>query len=397
MADKGKSKSGIIDRFLAQTVSAYIHRDLSGPNNRICHCLRSQTDRSQVIDLMKSPGSDKAHYKGLQTCGSIHVCPLCASKITEHRKNEIQEIIEKTSHKYHYLITLTFPHTHYDFCYDSRVKFMDARRRMKRWAAVKDHPEFVPFSQILEHHQYDGSVTTVEVTYGVNGWHIHSHELFIFDKPVEDLRKFRQDVYANWTKACLYSGIEITKPLAFHRRSVQIDHLCGDHVQKMTSYLTKIANSDTWGLSAEMTKGIVKKSQNGNITPFGMLHEIAQASGDIKKSIYKKWAPLFFEYAQTFKGKQAIRFSKGLKAKYGLEDLTDEEVVNAEDLLSQMYGFFEKSEWQTIRRLRLRGWIIEKSGQSWNQLVESLNIEIKKRKEACNDKKTGKALLTETG
>jgi hypothetical protein len=377
MADK---QSGIIQRFRAQTISAFIHAQHDSYLNRVCNCLRVRTDRSTGIDLMKSPGADRAHYKGLQTCGSIHVCPICATKITEHRKKEIQEIIEKTSEKYHYLITLTFPHYRSESCHESRTKFIEARRRLKNWSEVKDHPEFTPFRKILEHHRYDGSVTTVEVTFGQNGWHIHSHELFIFDEPVKDLKKFRSDVFANWTKACLYSGIEIKNPMAFYKRSVQIDFLAGDHIQKMTTYLTKIANSDTWGLSSEMTKGSIKKSQNGNITPFGMLYEIAQGDKKTSKQLYKKYSPLFFEYSQTFKGKQAIRFSKGLKARYGIEEKTDEQIVQGEDLAANIYGFFEaQTEWPIIRRLKLRGWVIEKSKQDWNLLVKELNQEIKQR------------------
>lgn len=365
-------ENGIINRFAAQRVSAYIHRQLGSTNERQCNCLRLLKDRSQLVELSKKSGAEYAHYSSLQTCGSIHTCPICATKITEHRKNEIQEILDKTQDKYHYLVTLTFPHTLDDICRDLRQRFMNARRRMKNWAVVKDHPEFVPFSQILEHHQYDGSVTTIEVTYGANGWHIHSHELFIFNNPVQDLRQFRADIFANWTKACLYSGIEITKPLAFHRRSVQVDALAGDHIQRMTSYLTKIQSGNSWGMASEMTKGACKKQQQDNLTPFGMLLEIVD-----NKTNYKKYAHLFFEYAKTFKGKQAIRFSKGLKAKYGIEEKTDEEIVTESDLLSQMYGFFEKPEWQIILKNKLRGWVIANSNNDYNILVEKLNNKIK--------------------
>jgi hypothetical protein len=388
-AGMDQTKESIIQKFSAQRISAYIHQFHGGYDQRQCSCLRARKDLSLTIDLKKNPGAAHAHYSSLQTCGSIHSCPVCASKITEHRKNEIQEIIDKTADKHHYLVTLTFPHYETETCGESRRKFMDARRRMKNWSEVQHHTEFVPFRKILQHHQYDGSVTTVEVTYGVNGWHIHSHELFIFDKPVDDLRKFRADIFANWTKACLYSGIEIKKPLAFHRRAVQVDALHGDHIAKMTSYLTKISTGNTWGMAAELTKGSCKKQQNGNITPFGMLFEILD-----NKNNMKKYGQKFWEYCQTFKGKQAIRFSKGLKKKYGIEEKTDEEIVTESDLLASLYGFFEIGEWKNILKLKMRGFVLQNSDVEWNQLVEIINSEIRKR--ACNDQKTGKALLAET-
>jgi len=367
-------KDTLIKRFAAQRISAYIHQKFGGFEQRQCSCLRNRKDLSLTIDLKKNPGSQYAYYSSLQTCGSIHSCPVCAAKITEYRKNEIQQIIDKTAEKYHYLITLTFPHYGTETCQESRRKFMDARRRLKNWNPVLDHPEFIPFRKILEHHKYDGSVTTVEVTHGVNGWHIHSHELFIFDEPVTDLRKFRADVFANWTKACIYSGIEIKKPLAFHRRAVQVDELHGDHIQRMTDYLTKIDAGNSWGMAAEMTKGSIKKQQQGNLTPFGMLLEILE-----NKTNYKKYAGLFYEYCQTFKGKQAIRFSKGLKKKYGISEKTDEEIMEESDILASWYGFFEIGEWREIMRLKMRGFVLQNSNNEWNDLVDIINNEIIKR------------------
>lgn len=382
-----QANNTIAQRFAIQRISAYIHRQMGTQNERQCNCLRLLKDRSQVVELTKKPGAEFAHYSSLQTCGSIHSCPICATKITEHRKNEIQSIIDASEDKYLYLVTLTFPHYETETCQESRLKFMDARRRMKNWNQVKDHPEFIPFRQILEHHQYDGSVTTVEVTYGVNGWHIHSHEMFIFNEPVQDLRQFRADVFANWYKACVYSGIEINNPRAFHRRAVQIDALTGDHIQRMTAYLTKIETGNSWGMAAEMTKGSCKKQQQGNLTPFGMLLEILD-----NKINYKKYAPLFFEYCKTFKGKQAIRFSKGLKQRYGIEEKTDEEIVNESDLLSSMYGFFEKPEWQMILKNKLRGWVIQNTDKDFNVLVDKLNNKIR----ACENDTKRKNRLFET-
>lgn len=282
--------SEIKKRFEIQTISAQIHREMSGPFERQCNCLRSQNNSSMFVDLFKNPGAQHAYYAGLQTCGSPFSCPLCSTKITESRKDEIEELLSKTKDYYHYLITLTVPHYKNESCKDIRDRFMSSRRRLKNWTEIKDHHEYVPYTKTLKHYKYDGSVTTVEVTYGDNGWHIHSHELIITKKPIKDLISFRAIVYANWTKSVLYSGFEINKPNAFYKRSVQIDSLHGDHLQRMKTYLSKTVvftqKESSWGMSSELTKGGIKKADNKNLTPFGMLHKINDATDPEEKSVY---------------------------------------------------------------------------------------------------------------
>ena len=402
--------SNIIEKFKAQSISAQIHfqngekkitpRPDKPPKymslERQCNCLRYQNGHSAFIDLFKAPGATKAHYKGLQTCGSVHSCPICATKITEYRKKEIEDLLEKTIGKHHYLVTLTIPHYINESCKDVRDKFLAARRRLKNWNDIEGHNEFVSFRKTLKHYQYDGSVTTVEVTFGQNGWHIHSHELFIFDKKIDDLKKFREIVFANWTKAVIYSDIQIKNASAFFKRSVRIDELGQDHKNIMTSYLTKVGTSETWGMSMELTKGNLKKQQNGNITPFGMLFAIVQAPTKIEsRTLYNKYQYRFWEYCQTFKGKQFIRFSKNLKNKYGIAEIKDQDIVNMDDLLSQHYGWFEpKTEWEEIKKFRLRGWVLEKSDLDWAQLTKQLTAKLGELK---NGKAQNKTLYENAG
>jgi len=331
--------------------------------------------------LFKKPEQKKAYYKGLQTCGSVHSCPICAVKISEYRKQEIEDLLEKSKDFYHYMITLTVPHYSDQSCQDVRKKFMDARRKVKKRRSLKKEPDFIPYKKIMDHHHYDGSVTTVEVTYGKNGWHVHSHEMIILKKRVEDLPAFREMIYQNWKKSVELSGIEIKDYRAFNLRSVKIDELKGDHINKMTTYLTKIDSAKHWGMAAELAKGIMKKSDNNNVTPFGMLHKINdEKDPEEKRKLFSFYAPKFFEYCQAFKGKNFIIFSKGLKKKYEIIEIKDEEIVNAEDLMKDHYGFFEKPEWQLIKKYRLRGFVIQNSEGPWADLQDLLNKKINQKK-----------------
>jgi len=62
-----------------------------------CHRLRRRTpDGGEVsmVDLRRSKLSDALYYAGLQTCGSPWACPLCSAKISERRREEVQQAID---------------------------------------------------------------------------------------------------------------------------------------------------------------------------------------------------------------------------------------------------------------------------------------------------------------
>lgn len=89
-----------------------------------------------------------------------------------------------------------------------------------------------------------------------------------------------------------------------------------------------------------------------------------------------------------------IRFSKGLKIKHGMVVTLDQDLVkakpliqllqelleaetqekkdNLEKLIGTMYGHFERPEWDRIKKYRLRGWIIEHSNLTWDELTDKL-------------------------
>lgn len=57
--------------------------------------------------------SKAAYYVGLQTCGSVWTCPICAARVAEVRRKEIEKAV-KNAYSIGYqsiMITLTFPHS----------------------------------------------------------------------------------------------------------------------------------------------------------------------------------------------------------------------------------------------------------------------------------------------
>ena len=55
---------------------------------RVCHCGRSI--KGDVVMVYRSPDGSKAALKGTILCGSAWTCPICAYRIGEIRREELQ-------------------------------------------------------------------------------------------------------------------------------------------------------------------------------------------------------------------------------------------------------------------------------------------------------------------
>src|SRR5437773_6935288 len=63
------------------------------PDERVAFCMRRIQATS--VDVLYSPQNQTAHYGGLMVCGSIWVCPLCAARISEYRRVEVEQAITR--------------------------------------------------------------------------------------------------------------------------------------------------------------------------------------------------------------------------------------------------------------------------------------------------------------
>ena len=99
-----------VERFALQSVA----RDIL-PDSRTAKCLRIRAHDSDV-QVWKSKKHKTASYGGLQTCGSVWVCPVCGAKVVERRRGEIQQAMaqHRACGGEVHLLTLTAPHTRFD-------------------------------------------------------------------------------------------------------------------------------------------------------------------------------------------------------------------------------------------------------------------------------------------
>ncbi len=329
-----------LERFALQSVARSILR--YSKNSRVARCLRVVQSRDGLVDVVKSVKHCTCNFKGLQTCASVWACPICSAKISERRKLELIHALD--SHKASggdvLLLTLTSPHYLGDVLDDVLAGQALALHHFNAGANVTKFNRSIGLI---------GQIRALEVTHGRlravnNGWHPHYHILLFVDSGL-DLEYLRGVFFERWVNACLKAGLKA--PSLKH--GIRLDD-----GSKAAAYCSK------WGLESEMTKGHIKKANDGE-TPFDLLRAVL-ANKD------KQAAALFKEFAETFKGKRQLRWSPGLKDHFSIADFTDELLASFQDDSAIHLGSIEPDEWRLILKYDLRGDILELGRFGWEPI-----------------------------
>lgn len=310
---------------------------------RVCGCNRNvASDRVQVYRAVDGTG---ARYANLITCGSVWACPVCSAKVTEVRRGELQDALEAWANQGGaiYMQTLTFPHEADMPLEELQKKFAKALQTFKNSRAYKG---------TFERHGRIGSVRSLEVTVGVNGWHPHTHEL-IFAKPgmLEDTAA-QNDLRSAWIRALWKHGLgdkSKLEDMLAHAYDFQ-------GAEKAAQYVAKFGREvDEWNAARELTKSHAKigaRNVGGNVhaTPFQLL--LWFINGDAEAGAK------FREYATHFEGKRMLFWSPKLRAKLNLlAEATDEEIAADDALLpeEEHVAELDMKQWQLVLSRNKRG------------------------------------------
>lgn len=297
------------------------------PGERVSWCMRKQAGETVKV----KHNCEHAYYSGVAVCGSVWTCPICAAKITERRRVELQDAVnQKVFTKV--MVTVTLQHERQDNLADLLDALNDSLRRLKQGSWWK---------RIQAKYGIKAHVSALEVTYGTqNGWHPHKHWLIFSDLPEQEFKadEFRQEVTERWCDLLDRHG-------RYASRDYGIDVRIGD--TGAAGYVSK------WGLEAELTKSPVKKAKEGGYSPFQLL-ELA-ADGET-------WAgALFVEYAKAVKGKRQLSWSHGARQVLGLgEEQPDEQLaLDIEKPEDQILVELSRSQWGEVLRQGVRCALLE--------------------------------------
>jgi len=320
--------------------------------SRTCWCCRSLKRESGSVSVYRNEDGSGTTLTGLNRCGNIWTCPVCAAKVAEHRRAELSAglVSHLNAGGAAYLVTLTFPHEADHAMTELLERFTNARQRLQNSRAWKG---------IMKDAGRIGSVSSLEVTISEeNGWHPHLH-LLVFADPQGfgegetaasngdlDSPAIRSLKVA-WCNLLLKTGLggnaQINDMLA-HALNVRGGNQAAE-------YIAKYGRDERWGQSSEMTRHYNKQGAAGELdgllhfTPFQLL--TWAGSGD-------EWAQRkFLEYATAIEGKRAVTWSPGLKKSLiGSDDLSDEDIAADDSPMPEQIhvGELEQDQYQAIFR-----------------------------------------------
>lgn len=305
------------------------------------------------VTIWRDAQHGAAHYTGLATCGSVWACPICASKIQERRRGEIENAMTwaKDRGLTACMVTLTFPHTAFDDLRTLLEKQADALARFRRSRA---------YTKLMKRLGFAGLIRSLEVTHGQNGWHPHVHELWFISTPFLGAWS---EVARCWEAACRSAGLlDESKVDAFREHAVHVK-------SEVTSgeYLAKQDDSRKWGLAHEMSKATSKAGRASGCHPHHFL--VRNAPGDALR---------YFEYVDGMKGRRQLFWSPGLKSKVGVVEKSDEQVAEEETEQAVRICTLDRKAWNVVRGNDARAEVLdaaEKCGESGVEaLLRSLGI-----------------------
>lgn len=310
-------------RFYLQSLS----RELL-PDQRVADCLRKLIPITDVVHVMHSHNSRSAHYKGLLVCARIWICPVCASKITERRRQELTFAVQSTDYSpLHTIYTLRHNQGH--TLKESLVAIRQAFRKMKsgaQWGRTKKRIGWV------------GDVTALEVTHGKNGWHPHIHVLSLLEQPLghDDMEWLETRLKARWGKVLRAQGRNAEWHYGLKLKTGTT--YTAEYIAKY-GRLPKITG---WTLEHEITKQPVKRGNDEGRTPMQLLADYGD--GDDAAG------GLYVEYATAFKGRHQLQWSRGLRKLLGLDEdqKTDEELANEDISPASILTILSRDDWRVV-------------------------------------------------
>lgn len=335
------------------------------PEHRVSKCMRVVQSKGRHLSVFKSVQHSTISLSNLQSCGSVWDCVPCAAKITERRRGEVNKAIEKHKEQGGSIsfVTRTIPHYKSDSLIDIRDKFRKADTIYRGSSGYKI---------ITKNKQCHGqSIKVFELTVSdANGWHFHVHELYFHEAGafeglavgsnpfyVQFLQEFEQGLYKEWRNAALKAGFD--EPSREHGLQVQNGDFAADYLSKWG-----VEPQGGWGVDSELTKAHIKTSKKG-FSPFDLIkfYQVTQES---------ELVPIIQEYSEAMKGQKQLIWSRGLKARFGIDDVDDDDLVEQLEDDAEEIGTICPLQWKFIVANDLRVEFMLLAGQGFDVVTEFL-------------------------
>lgn len=316
------------------------------------------------VYVFKGSVTKKAHFHGVMKCSNVWACPVCSTRISTKRGQELQTAIDLHSKNggFVYLVTLTIPHKSEDLL---SVLLDDII------SSYRDFTGGRIYQTIKKTHFIIGAVRALEVTFGnANGWHPHLH-ILIFTSVEADIINLKSDLFSRWT--------QVTKKRDYD--PIYTDRLVDVRSGRYAGlYVAKISDTAShWNVSDELTKSHKKTGKLGRYSAHALLISFVE-----EKNRYH--LKLFQEYEKTFQGRNQLVWSRGLKKHFGIAEKSDELLNNEVDELSSHMATIPTHIWKIISSNNLFSEVLEAAENGLRALeVYVLTIELKENSKSYDE------------
>lgn len=306
---KGKSEIFLktFSKYALHDEAQRLVRQLVPEGNNFTKCV--VCPRSSSVNVVRNPTMQRAYFRQVVTCSNSFLCPVCAPRIRSKRSKEIGVAVDKwlarsetalerfrspDPDKTLYMITLTFQHSKRDKLSDIMPKFKSATQFFWRHRMVRDS---------FRKAGIQGRITAFEITHGSNGWHPHLHILVFCHQHYFDVPGFRR----LWVDALTRAGLSGSEKCALNFIEAR----------NGSEYINKI--------SLEIGLSNAKQGREGGLSQFQLLENSASGDRVAGKLFQELW--LYMRDSRT----HSLEWSKGLKAFFGVSEVSDEEICSGLD------------------------------------------------------------------
>lgn len=260
-----------------------------------------------LVTLLGASGG-RASWSGVEHCNAVWACPCCAARIREGRRNEILKAVHQARSRNWrmFFVTFTVPHDRETPLKESLRGLTSAFRRIRNYRGL------APFWSAMV-----GFIKAVEVQVGSHGFHPHLHVLVMTNGCDLVNDEIEKKLKSSWAAAVVKEGLARPKDEV----GVVVEETLDP--ESTADYLVKIQENK---LTLEMSRSDLKSGREGcegewHCSPFDLMTKEIELP--ISVGLRKK---LFVEFYRATKGVSAIRWSRGLKSLFDLEEVSDEEL-----------------------------------------------------------------------
>jgi hypothetical protein len=288
------------------------------PKERVSRCMTTLKNGHSKVNVHRHIPTNKHYFQNLIRCSNVWCCVHCSPRISARRGEELKKIMQlhHDNNGKFYMATFTLRH--------------NVKSDLKQMLNVLSHAYHATMNKrfgkdLKAKYQIVGYVRSLEVTYGLHGFHPHYHVL-IFTKEHIPISQFTDDVSTQW----LYQLDKMGFASNFHA----FDLKQGNNKQ-LAEYLNKIS------LAYEMT-GTQNKIVGG-LNWYQILE---------KAQFEKKYLDLFLEYVFSFKTKKQLVYSRDLIKEYRIKIKTDEQLNDEKHKDAEFINQLTLQEYQFLRRTK---------------------------------------------